>query len=604
LPTPAVPTISTTAATCLASGSSTISNYAAGTTYTFTPSGPSVGATGLISGMTIGTSYTVTAGNTNCTSASSTSFVNAAQFGIPNVIVAGNLNYCNGNTTSIILSSSVFGTTFSWNIVSSNLATGVGFVTSSSGSTINQNLSLLNQNNSGTITYLVTPEVNGCYGTPVEIIVLVNPIPTMSFNVANNSICSGDSTQITLSSTNAATTYSWTIVSQNGVLGATNGSGSIIQQVLTTSNPVTIGSVTYEIIPTANGCVGLPILVTITVNPNPEIIGTLLPVTICSGETTSIVVLASLPSTQFSWRVVTSQGVIGFSNGIGNTINQVLETTTNSQGYVIYEVTPSLNGCSGQPKQYLVYVNPLPNPNIEDGNICVNQNTGITYQGYLLDSGLSSLNYSFEWYFNNTLINGAIFPSYLAQSPGLYLIKVVNTQTGCMAQDSAVVSQVFPATSISATVSEAFTENATISVIVNSAGTGHLLFQLDDGVFQDSAVFENVSPGNHTVTVIDSEGCTYLSTNVLVINYPHYFTPNGDGINDTWNIVGLQSENNASIYIFDRYGKLIKQISPFGLGWDGSYNGNIMPSTDYWFKVEYKENNQVKEFKSHFSLKR
>ena len=54
---------------------------------------------------------------------------------------------------------------------------------------------------------------------------------------------------------------------------------------------------------------------------------------------------------------------------------------------------------------------------------------------------------------------------------------------------------------------------------------------------------------------------------------------------------------------------MIKQISPMGSGWDGNYNGTLMPATDYWFIVKYKENNlkgevELREFKSHFSLKR
>ncbi|PZQ77843.1 MAG: hypothetical protein DI548_16670, partial [Flavobacterium johnsoniae] len=73
---------------------------------------------------------------------------------------------------------------------------------------------------------------------------------------------------------------------------------------------------------------------------------------------------------------------------------------------------------------------------------------------------------------------------------------------------------------------------------------------------------------------------------------------------DTWNIIGLADQPEAAIYIFDRYGKLLKQISPAGGGWDGTMNGNPLPSTDYWFKVLYKENNASKEFKAHFSLKR
>ena len=80
---PAVPTINTTAPTCLADGFSQISNYVGGTTYTFTPSGPTVDGSGMISGMVLGTSYTVTAGNGTCTSVASASFTNLAQLTVP-----------------------------------------------------------------------------------------------------------------------------------------------------------------------------------------------------------------------------------------------------------------------------------------------------------------------------------------------------------------------------------------------------------------------------------------------------------------------------------------------------------------------------------------
>jgi len=66
----------------------------------------------------------------------------------------------------------------------------------------------------------------------------------------------------------------------------------------------------------------------------------------------------------------------------------------------------------------------------------------------------------------------------------------------------------------------------------------------------------------------------------------------------------LQNQPTAKIYIFDRYGKLIKEISPQSPGWDGTYNGNLMPSTDYWFRVDYNEADALKQFKAHFSLKR
>jgi gliding motility-associated-like protein len=83
-------------------------------------------------------------------------------------------------------------------------------------------------------------------------------------------------------------------------------------------------------------------------------------------------------------------------------------------------------------------------------------------------------------------------------------------------------------------------------------------------------------------------------------------TPNGDGFNDTWKIESIASfDPSANIYIFDRYGKLLKQLSPINdAGWDGTYNGTPLPSSDYWFLIEYTEDDTRKEFRGHFTLKR
>ena len=83
--------------------------------------------------------------------------------------------------------------------------------------------------------------------------------------------------------------------------------------------------------------------------------------------------------------------------------------------------------------------------------------------------------------------------------------------------------------------------------------------------------------------------------------YPKYFTPNGDGYNDFWRIKFSENEPNLTVTIFDRYGKLITQFDSNNVGWNGTYQGNPMPSTDYWFVVK-RENG--KEYKGHFTLKR
>jgi len=157
--------------------------------------------------------------------------------------------------------------------------------------------------------------------------------------------------------------------------------------------------------------------------------------------------------------------------------------------------------------------------------------------------------------------------------------------------------------SLNWTVTEAFAKNQIITV-TDPVGANYM-YQLDYGTFQTSNVFENVSSGIHSITVKHINGCSELTdNNVLVIGYPKFFTPNGDSFNDTWNIVGFEDQLKIRIYIFDRYGKLLKDISASGSGWDGNYTGNPMPASDYWFTVEYSEQGVIKEFKSHFSLKR
>jgi large repetitive protein len=91
---------------------------------------------------------------------------------------------------------------------------------------------------------------------------------------------------------------------------------------------------------------------------------------------------------------------------------------------------------------------------------------------------------------------------------------------------------------------------------------------------------------------------------LIVLDYPKFFTPNGDGYNEKWNIFGVKNQPNAKIYLYDRYGKFLKQINPETEGWDGTFNGEPLPADDYWFSVFYEENGEQKVFKSHFSLKR
>ena len=163
--------------------------------------------------------------------------------------------------------------------------------------------------------------------------------------VSGKTICSGESTNITLGTTSSeAIIYEWTVV-QNGVTGASSGTGSSINQVLTASTPSS-GLVTYTIIPkeVSTNCTGDEVTVQVIVNPVPTITVLTDSTSITEGEAVGMSFTSNLPGTTFSW-TVTQSGVTGATSGTGNSINQIL----NGVGTATYTITPSLGGCSGTP---------------------------------------------------------------------------------------------------------------------------------------------------------------------------------------------------------------------------------------------------------------
>ncbi|ESU25270.1 hypothetical protein FEDK69T_00360 [Flavobacterium enshiense DK69] len=585
-------------------------------TWTYTQTGGVTGASNgsgniisqvLTAGTTTGTvTYTITPSSSiNCAGIPTTVTVTVN----PIPVVSTNVteqSICTGDSTNITMLSATANTTFIWNAVGLGGATGAQDGT---GTSINQVLTA-----SGTIVgqvvYNITPVNDGCYGTPKTVTVNVYPKPIIKASPDSETLCSGERTNIQLTSNIPNTTFDWT-VQPNGVTGASSGSGSAITQTLSTIG-LSSGTVIYTITPTANGCIGTPVTVTVTVNPTPEVFGIGAPQDICSGDLSGINVMPTFQGTSIMWTVVES-GVTGASNGSGTEttpgagipISQPLETTGDAQGTATYTVTPIYNGCSGEPKTIVIVVNPKPKTTIDPGMVCIDSVTGTLISGYNMDTGLDPAAYTFQWYYGgdmNTVI--ATSSSYEATQAGQYTVAIMNSSTGCNDEFVINVDESNPATSATAVVTDYFEDTQAITVTV--AGNGSYLYSLDGGAFQDSNVFVNVLPGEHTVTIQDAAGCTNITLeHIVTIGYPRFFTPNGDGYNDTWNIWSLSNDQpNAEIHIFDRYGKLIKQIVPGGTGWDGLFDGHTLPSTDYWFTVKYKENGAEKLFKAHFSMKR
>jgi|GEM_PF-3158848 len=129
-------------------------------------------------------------------------------------------------------------------------------------------------------------------------------------------------------------------------------------------------------------------------------------------------------------------------------------------------------------------------------------------------------------------------------------------------------------------------------------------YSIDGITYQNSNLFENVPAGEYFAYIKDTkEACPEVKKKFYLLAYPKFFTPNGDGYNDFWKIRYAQFQFTVDVEIYDRYGKLITSFDKNSPGWDGTYNGELLPSTDYWFKVTRLLDNEIVH-KGHFSLKR
>lgn len=138
-----------------------------------------------------------------------------------------------------------------------------------------------------------------------------------------------------------------------------------------------------------------------------------------------------------------------------------------------------------------------------------------------------------------------------------------------------------------------------VTILVN--GSGSYVYSINNFTFQSSNIFTDLPAGVYTVYVKDEFGCGTDEKEFVLLDYPKFFTPNGDGYNDTWHVQFSSYEANLSVDIFDRFTKFVTRIKSGDAGWDGTYNGHELPSTDYWFVIERQDGTI---YKGHFSLKR
>ncbi len=550
---------------------------------------PAIATVNAISGLVIGVSsgtidikYTIT-GTGGCNDTSTTRSVTVN----PNVLPTFNAvqPICEGNTIAPLPLTSTNGITGTWGPALNNMAT---------------------------TEYTFTPTLGLC-ATIAKLTITVNMRIVPSF-AGISPQCQGDPAPILPTSSDNTPTP---------ITGTWN------PPTVNTSN---IGTTQYTFNPTAGQCVSTT-LTSISITVVPVITPNFPPIApFCEGKTAPLLLTTSPNGVDGLWNPATVSNTLGdnylFTPTSGQcALTQTLGVTLIPRTVPDFAIVPPF--CKGSTPPVLPLTSPNGITGIWNPATVDNSVSGIFPYEFIPDEATECAT-RYTAYINVTepvfpgfpdlaFCTGAITPPLPTISPigisGTWApatIDNINSASYLFTPDTGecaipqtmnVTINEYTLIAIDGIVTNYFDENQIITVLATDPG--NYLYQLDYGPLQQSNVFQNVSAGTHVIKVVDANGCSSpLTRDVLVINYPKFFTPNDDGYNNTWNIEGLKEQLNSKIFIFDRYGKLLKQISPSGAGWDGTFNGQALPSDDYWFNVEYSENGQTETFRSHFSLKR
>lgn len=178
--------------------------------------------------------------------------------------------------------------------------------------------------------------------------------------------------------------------------------------------------------------------------------------------------------------------------------------------------------------------------------------------------------------------------------PGTYTVEIENA-AGCTATATFNVEMLF-----APVISDVLISTDRVTVVMLRNDPENYQYSLDGGPYQDSPVFTNLNSGRHIVVAKSLNGCGEFPWTFTIYLIPKYFTPNGDTTNDVFTLAGMSALPQATVTIFDRYGKLITQLNRRNRSWDGTLNGSLLPATDYWYVIKIDDN--TPEIFGHFAL--
>jgi len=254
-------------------------------------------------------------------------------------------------------------------------------------------------------------------------------------------------------------------------------------------------------------------------------------------------------------------------------------------------------------------VNPNTNFSVDDIVICDGSSQLIQ-----LNMEDSSSSFKYTWTLPDSTVVNTLQPELDVAQIGVYNISVTNLNGSCFfSQPFEVFESEGPSISMDNITIVEGTSNNSITIDEAALGSANYEFKLIDengnlvSGYQDIGYFGQLTGGFYSLYVRDELRCEEVVITVPVLYIMNFFTPNGDGFNDTWKIKGIRSNNYnfSKISVFDRYGKLLKNMTINSNFWDGTYNGVLMPTNDYWYSIELtKIDGTHFVLQGHFTLRR
>lgn len=321
------------------------------------------------------------------------------------------------------------------------------------------------------------------------------------------------------------------------------------------------------------GCSSSRVAITATIYDMPTFMPTNATVYRCGSG--SVKLEATTSAGIVNWYATSTGGSI-LATGTSYIIANVTQNAT-------YYVEATNNGCSNGTRKAINIVIYTP-PVLIDQEIILCKGGSV-----ILDALLSGMTYLWS--------TGETSKTIVVTVPGIYTVNVSSpSPENCTSTKAiTVVEHIVPE------IKHIDVNETTVVIYLNNSQP-YFEYSIDGINYQTSNVFFNAPSGLQTAYVREINSCSIDTDSFIVLIVLKFFTPNGDNYNDSWEVKGLVNYPNAEVTVFDRYGKLITKLNLANPSWDGTFNTNLLPASDYWYTL--KIDSSRPERKGHFSLKR